>query len=286
MTRSHLRRWLGAFTLVVLGCGSPDEDARPQGAALRGSAPSPDTSFGVSVVRREGRTSTICSGTLLAPNLVLTARHCVTAGLHPSIDCDTETFGKVLDPREHWVDTSPQAAKREGIGTPAVEILVSDRSKFCGNDLALLILQKSLAVPTAGPVLDLAPLAGSLRSLTAIGFGETSQDGSAGERRIVRHASILCLQAPGFPCEPATRGNEAEDVSLESAICAGDSGGGLFVPDSVSRSPMLVAVASRGHCEPGRIAKATRVDAHRSWIMAGARRAAALGHYDPPAWAR
>ena len=46
-----------------------------------------------------------CSGVLLAPNLVATARHCVAQLTSTTIDCTTSTFGALYPASEVFVTT-------------------------------------------------------------------------------------------------------------------------------------------------------------------------------------
>src|ERR1700691_3890187 len=105
----------GASGLLVLwaaACGSShsfDERTAVTSAAIQdGTADTADKyPFAVAVID-DGQQVGLCSGSLLAPNLVATARHCVTALSGPKdIDCATSTFGSDLPVGELLVTNDP-----------------------------------------------------------------------------------------------------------------------------------------------------------------------------------
>src|SRR5690349_9909754 len=55
------------------------------------------------VTRRE---EALCSGSLIAPNLVLTARHCVAVTASEQVQCGSSTFGQIYQPDNLWVSSS------------------------------------------------------------------------------------------------------------------------------------------------------------------------------------
>ncbi|HEU4538384.1 MAG TPA: trypsin-like serine protease, partial [Polyangiaceae bacterium] len=83
-----------------------------------------------------------CSGVIIAPNLVLTARHCVSPR---SIDgaCDGQgSFGPVSDaPMVVRVQT-PTGALVEVPVDPGSRVVADTSEKSCGPDLALLFVPK------------------------------------------------------------------------------------------------------------------------------------------------
>src|SRR3954466_2710333 len=55
------------------------------------------------VTRRE---EALCSGSLIAPNLVLTARHCVAVTASEQVQCGSSTFGQIYQPDNLWVSSA------------------------------------------------------------------------------------------------------------------------------------------------------------------------------------
>lgn len=129
-----------AVGLSVLACaGPPDSSLEVSRAAIAGGEPSPPSEN--AVVKLESFQAawgaTTCAGTLVAPNLVLTAEHCVAfnaAG--PESDHVCEVDGSV-------------GSNNDGAGWLGEPLSPSDVHVFFGNDLHL-----RLAADGSGPVPD------------------------------------------------------------------------------------------------------------------------------------
>lgn len=251
--------------------------------------------FAVGIVSRY---NTVCSGTLIAPNLVLTARHCVvppTAEGAAGVTC-SDTFPKAnVSPGDLFVTTSPNllsAKKRyaaKKITTP------TDRG-FCGNDIALITLQSNVPESEAEPAIPVVQFAMSDRSriggtIAALGYGITSPSANdSGIRRIHEDISIVCV--PGddsYACKGSYKSmvdSEAEFVT-EGFVCSGDSGGGAFDQATFTEgAPYVLGALSRGPQTDDRCLAAiySRTDAHADLIIAAGLEAAEAGGYDPPGW--
>jgi trypsin len=101
--------------LLVLGaCGPPSGSSHdPTGttaAAIAGGSVDTTDGFAVGVCGTDtvpGTCQLICSGVLIAPNLVATARHCVEQVSGTTIDCSVSTFGAPLGPASaFWITTN------------------------------------------------------------------------------------------------------------------------------------------------------------------------------------
>src|ERR1700679_4305354 len=86
--------------LLVVGCGGAGatdggEPTASSASAIQGGTDDTTHRFAVGIARDPGGLDqAICSGVLLAPNLVATARHCVASLSSTTLDC-TVTFGAV-----------------------------------------------------------------------------------------------------------------------------------------------------------------------------------------------
>src|SRR5690606_23247825 len=141
--------WVG----LSLGCSANDvpfEVSRSSDAIEQGQVDDEADSV-FRIVTRTGGFNALCSSTLIAPNLLLTARHCVARTEGTEVDCATDSFGATasLDELLFSNDTEP------GLGSrwyrPARIVLHDDDSTFCGNDVALVVLEDVVPGTSATP---------------------------------------------------------------------------------------------------------------------------------------
>lgn len=267
---------VAASLLVACGAESPPapEPLDPgRKAILNGKTDSNHTAV-VGVYRDAGSDSELCTGYVIMPDLVLTARHCVSKLVNPTAGCGgatQTTADTAFDAGKFAVltQTSPPAPK----GLAVAEVLVLDDPVLCGNDLALLRLEAALdGVTPIAPRLDDAPVVGE--TLTVIGYG-ASKGGStttSGVRRSLEGVSVLSVGK-------GTKTGEGEWVVSEGP-CAGDSGG-----PALDASGASIGVMSRGNQSTCKNMIYERLDVHADWLrQAGQASAARLG-VDAPAWA-
>jgi MYXO-CTERM domain-containing protein len=290
---------VGALAVASLAsCGGP-----APGAELVESTSSPiqngttDTThlFAVGVVQlaqEQQNMVAFCTGVLLAPNLVATARHCVAQLASTTIDCTSSTFGPLYPASDVFVTTDTTIVMNSPFHPVSTIIVPSgaDQTAVCGNDIALMILGDNIDLPQyAEPVI--APPMTSTQyepEVTAIGYGiDTPTDTtgmSAGTRRIKENVQLTCIpnDTSFTDCfsDPQAKMllTQNEFVSGDST-CEGDSGSGAFEQSNFDQGKWVAfGVLSRGGVSTNGLTCEqpiySRFDAWGSLIMQAAQQAA------------
>jgi len=236
-----------------------------------------------------------CSGTLIAPNLVLTARQCVIPrDALPSstgaITCGETTFpADLIDADSLLIQAVSPINQAEPIYR-VKKIFVETENGWCGNDIALLELDEKIPASVANPATPVVQFSlsepGNVgRKVTAVGYGRSAPTArDSGSRRERAAIDILCI--PGddsYDCDPYPI-DERELVTDGYVCTSGDSGSGPYQVSQADGSLYVLGALSRsdGNC---RNAVYTRTDAHADLIIRAALEAAAEGGYEAPQWA-
>ncbi len=237
-------------TLALVGCVEPGLDTTRQ--AVIGGAPTATGMYpSVGALYDTTQQSFFCTGTLIAPDAVLTAGHCLEPGAPaPSFTFDHDTRGAVTAVAGASFAIHPMFDLDRAIGDGPTQYY----------DLAVL----KLAQPVTGvrPMVLASPaeaaglVAGKM--LTLIGYGQTV-DGNPGSGGVKFDGAAPVVRTSASEIQIGTPG--------QIQNCYGDSGGPAFT--DLGAGVRTVGVVSRGataspQCNTGGVD--TRVDYYLAWI--------------------
>ncbi|HEY8075074.1 MAG TPA: trypsin-like serine protease [Labilithrix sp.] len=251
-TRRALMNGLRLLLLpfAVLACSAPssEEQVRATSSAIVGGDASPSTHDAVVFIGNPVD-HTVCTGTLVAPDVVVTARHCVSRmkdetasgacksdGTHGG-DPNAQELAADYKASDLDVFVGPSTPKLTKTLMPAAigkTIVHDDATSICNHDVAFLVLDRAVTAPIA-KLRTTPPVAGE--KLTLVGYGDDVTGGLPAARQ-ERSVDVLVV---GPYDSPGGGGLAPAELLVSEGGCYGDSGG-----PTLDDSGDIVSIDSRG----------------------------------------
>lgn len=234
------RTAFGLLSLVLIAsgsvaCGSSGSERVEQRteAVINGEPSGPEDDAVVFLVATRPTVIESCTATLVAPNLVITARHCVAEFENKTFTCTPEgelapgsrggTMGPLLPPEAVAIERG--AGPNPEFVAQGIQIFSVQTPSICRNDIAMVLLDRDVEnVPIMPLRLDAGNEPGERIRIVGYGLDENNVFG-------VRHTrSGITVSQVG----PSEFRPDADSIpprtflTLGPMLCIGDSGGPAF----------------------------------------------------------
>jgi hypothetical protein len=226
---------------LAAACGQAADDSAfgsLQQAVVNGEVSTDADDSAVYILTRPAEGDAVnCTGTVVAPNLVATALHCVTHSTLGFFTCEPDgsltatdtsdgTIGPLLRPEEVGVYVGPTIIGAQAVAHGS-RLLGTGSPQICRGDLAFIVLDTELDVPVSPVRISYGVEPGDF--VRVLGYGETETYGDSGRhvrsgRRVI-DVGPLSEDQPSITAAPRT-------FVVNEGPCHGDSGGPAFAEDT------------------------------------------------------
>jgi uncharacterized protein (TIGR03382 family) len=276
-----VRRLASALAFLLLACSSRDPEKLGTSASpVIAGTDSDESQDSVVLIMhydalQAGGGTEGCTGVLLTPELVLTARHCVsvtdgtaacsqdgTALSGGGVQSDFKAEALFVFPgrkRPDFISGAGKAAR-------GAEIITTGAKTICNNDLALILLDRPIENAKISPIrLDSPAVRGE--KITVVGWGITN-DTNFPDTRQTRDGIAITQVGPARALGPA-------EFKTGEATCSGDSGG-----PALADTGAVLGVLSRGGNGTGGTGAANCIDGENVWTGVATHRDVILSAYE------
>jgi Trypsin len=242
------------LAVAAAACSAAPPDAEPiaqtENGIISGKASDASQDSVVLIVYPIASGAYECTGSLLAPNLVLTARHCVSNTADQPFVCGQDGVGTAggatksdFTPSNMYIvrgATRPINPTAKGsFAALGSKIIHDGATNLCNHDIALLVLDRAIPGATILPVrVDSSPQAGE--TFTAIGWGITTTTSEPATRQ--QRGGVAVLDMGPTTDRSTGIGVPSREFLVGEASCQGDSGG----PAVSESTGAILGVVSRG----------------------------------------
>ncbi len=205
----------------------------------------------------------LCTGTIIAPDAIVTAAHC----LNPDANGENAEktlivgFGLDMSDTDHMTPAKVRLARRHP-SYKGESAAVPGQPNVDQNDIAIVLLDKPIPAGFAVAKLvsaEHALVAGEKAVLTGYGLTHAPSEDPMGESTGVLHRAEAKILVPNFGTSEVVL-----DESHGQGTCSGDSGGGAFVMEN--NELRLFGVTSRGPNSCDSVGIYTKVSAHLEFL--------------------